>query len=391
MWMLNSKWRWLPLILVLGGAAIGGLRYRGYFEKRARAAAELECRTLRNAARWEELAEVARSWSEWDANRADPWLYRAEASEQTRDAVKTAEYLSRVPDSDARATAALSSLAALQFDVLNRPRDGVATCERFLRIDPRVTKAHTQLIYYALLTLQREELVRRIRAAIRIRRESPESYVFLAGAHWLYPAILYDLNTHWLEAEPDCEMYQVARAMQVYNSNAKENPERAKEFEHIPTATELLKKFPHNTEVLAYHLELKMAEGDIQAVQHLLDAANPSTSEDARFWLAKSWIQDTRGEAELAEKSLKRAMGIDPYWWKPHFQMLELCRQQQRSADVLRFTEIYQRSKRLSKLITTLEDGASASPEFYELIVFVADAFGDTLVANSVRDRQLTK
>ncbi len=382
------RWRWLLIVVcVLGLVVLSGWWLR-YSKSSARDAAARECRTLRAAKQWKRLAEVARRWSEWDADNADPWLYRAESAEEMREAVSTAEYLSRVPEKDPRAALALVKLATLQFEVLNHPREGEKTCERILRINPKVTQAHGQLIFYALSTLQRQELIRRIRAAIRVRRESPECYVFLAGTHWLYPANLYRLNTHWLKSEPDSEMYQVARAMQVYTSNAKTNPERAAEFEDIPTAEELLRKFPHNTEVLAYHLENRIEDGDVEVVEKLLKASDPTTLHDARFWRAKAWLQDTNGDSEAAEASLKRALEIDPYWWKLHFQLMEIYRRYQRSDEFGRMSEIYEKSKRLSKIITTLDDGKSPGSEFYDLMLFLAIASGDDLVANALRFRQ---
>ncbi len=383
-----SKWqRYLIPVIVIGLVTVG-VWYLRQSKSAAREVAARECRELRTAKQWKRLAEVARRWSEWDAERADPWLYQAEASEEAGDAAKTAEYLSHVPEKDPRAVMAFVHLATLQFEALNRPRDGVMTCERILRIDPRVTQAHSQLIFYTLSTLQRQAMIRLIRDAIRVHRESPESYVFLAGAHWLYPANLYRLNTHWLKSDPGSEMHQVARAMQVYTSNAKTNPERASDFEDVPTAEELLKQYPHNTEVLAYHLENQIEDGDLDAVRKLLDAGDSTTLSDARFWRAKAWIQDTNGESDLAESSLKRALEIDPYWWKLHFQLMEIYRRQQRSEEFARMSEIYEKSKRLSKIITTLDDGKSAGTEFYELFEFLADAFGDQLVAKALRFRQ---
>ena len=68
-----------------------------------------------------------------------------------------------------------------------------------------------------------------VRRAIRLRRESPESYVFLVSASWLYPGSMYRTNTRWLESDPKSETFQVAQAMQVYTSQAKSDPERAKD------------------------------------------------------------------------------------------------------------------------------------------------------------------
>ncbi len=357
----------------------------------ARKRTEQECRRLRDSKQWQQLADVAQRWSEWDPLQASAWLYRAEASEHDRDAVKTAEYLSHVPETDPRAVVALGALVSLQFEVLNQPLQGVLNCQRILRIDPRVTSAHRQLIFFLLSTLQRPEMIRRIREAIELRRESPESYVFLAGADWIYPSNLYSLNTHWLESEPDSELFQVGRAMQVYNSNAKSHPERSKDFEQIPTADQLLLSFPHNLEILAYHLENQMANGQADAVQSLVDAAPEGMTEDARFWIAKAWLQDQRGETQQAETSLKRALAIDPYWWKVHFQLLDLYRRQDKAEDAAKFHAIYQNSKKLAKLIADLQDGTAAGPEFYKLLLSVADSLKDTTVSNALRHRNLAQ
>lgn len=350
------------------------------------------CRELSSERDWPSLAKVAEQWSLKEPQKADPWLYRAAAAQGLDDWEHVVEYLDRVPRDDERAVAALARKATAEFESLNQPWDGVKTCDEILDLDPRVLIAHKQTIFFYAMTLQRAEMVRRIRRAIAMRRESPESYVYLLSASWLYSGSLYRHNTRWLESDPDSETFQVARALQVYTSNAKSDLQRAAEFEHIPPAEDLLQQYPHNLELVAYFLNRSITEGELDRVVELLRAIPEAAADtDARFWRARAWCDDVRGDLEKAEQSLRRAFALDPYWWQVHFQLHDVLRRLGRLEESDRFFRIYKLSKEMSIKIMSLNQSVEGmnQEEFCRSMLELAELVGDHDTAKVLRERAL--
>lgn len=384
----SYRWWWLLIVLIVTVIA-GSWQFRRWRDQSI-TALDHRCHDLKAKQNWTELGRAAEQWSSLEPDRADPWLFRAEAAEAVKDWPHLVQYLDRIPRTDRRAVPALIRKAVTEFQDLNRPWDGVKTCDEVLELDPRVLIAHKQTIFFFAMTLQRAEMVRRIRRAIRVRRECPENYVYLVGASWMYSASLFRLNTRWLEADPESEIFHVAQAMEVYTSNAKSDPEHAFEFEHIPEAEELLKKYPQNQELVAYFLWRNITDGELEKVEELIRAVPKEVADaDARFWRARAWCQDTRGESELAEQSLRKAFSIDPYWWQIHFQLHDLLRRLGRVDESARFFEIYKLSKELSIWIMTLNKTAQEldDQKFCRSLLQLAELVEDNEVIDVLRER----
>lgn len=386
--MRAGRWALLAIVLVTGAVLLVWM----WHSSRREAIANLarQCKKLSVQERWDELATAAAEWSRLEPNIADPWLFRAQAGQNLQDWNTVVTSLDRVPRTDSRCPNALVQKAAAEFEFLNRPLDGVRTCDELLAIEPRVLIAHKQTIFFYAMTLQRAEMVRRIRQAIRVRRESPESYVYLVGASWLFGGSVYRHNSRWLEGDPDNETYQVARALQVYGSQAKSDPEHSAEFEHIPPAEELLKKYPHNLELVAYFLNRSITDGELERVQELLKLIpNNLADQDARFWRARAWCEDTLGNLEQAESSLRHAYKLDPYWWQIHFQLHDLLRRRGKLEESAKFLEIYKASKDLSTTIMSLNQSVESLDEqkFCRSLLELSELVGDDEVSHVLRDR----
>jgi tetratricopeptide (TPR) repeat protein len=349
-----------------------------------------KCHSLSLHSQWNELAEVAARWAVLQPQSAEPWLMRAEAAEGMEDWAHVVEFLDHVPRNDPRAVGIQIRKATIQFENLNQPRAGVKTCDELLKLDPRVLPAHKQIIFFYTLTLQRAEMVRRIRQAIRMRRESPESYVYLVGTSWLYSSSLYRHNSRWLESAQNDETFEVAQALQVYVSEAKTDLLHAADFEHIPPPEQLLEKYPHNLELVAYFLNQSISDGDLDRVLELLEAAPQELSEaDARIWRARAWVADVNGDFAAAEQALRKAFELDPYWWQIHFQLHDLLRRRGRQEESAKYFEVYRISKALATEIKTLTKSAESmnNRKFLESVLKLAEFANDEEVATALKER----
>lgn len=385
----RKVWIRSGLLAVLTCGCLAGW---GYYLQKSETIESLDwrCRELNSQRQWDQLKRVAERLSLKQPDKADPWLYRAAAAEGLKDWPNAVKFLDRVPRSDPRAISSLIQKASIEFESLNEPLASVRTCDEVLELDPRVLIAHKQTIFFYAMTLQRAEMVRRIRQAIDVRRDSPESYVYLVSASWLYSGSLYRLNSRWLENDPDNETYQVARALQVYTSQAKADLERAAEFEHIPQPEDLLKKYPQNHELIAYFLNKSITEGELDRVEELLQTLTPEQiSRDPRFLRALAWRQDANNELLQAEQSLRQAHALDPYWWQIHFQLHDILRRRGQADESARFFEIYRKAKDLSTEIMTLNQSIENldHTRFCQSLIGLAELVGDTQVVSLLRER----
>lgn len=386
---------WLiPLLAILVLAVPISQFARQYLRERALIALDRDAYELKRQKNWEELKKVSEKWSILQPESADAWLYRAEAAEALEDWESMVDFLDHVPRTDPRAVGALLSKSITEFEKLNRPFAGAKTCDEVLELNPLVMVAHKQTIFFYMMTLQRKEALWRIRRAIKLRRESPETYVFLVSAHWLNPAALYQNNTIWLEGNPDSEIFEVARAMPIYTTAAKDDPKQAAVVEHIPTAEKLLEKYPHNPELLSFFINQSITNGDLERVQSLLAAFPPEIAEtDARFWRAKAWCEEILEDLEAAERSLRRGFELDRYWWVIHFQLHDLLRRQGRTEEATWFFNAYKIAKDLSIEITSLNKSPENLDElkFCRELLVLAELIEDDEIANTLKERVMAQ
>lgn len=382
-------------LLIIAGLAVttvGGwwLNQRG---QATTAELAVRCKQLSENKQWDELERLASEWSTREPKRFEPWLYRAEVAEARREFDAMVKLMEQAPDDDPRTATFLTQKASTEFEVLNRPWDGLRTCDRILRLDPRVLYAHKQPIFFCAMTLQRGEMIRRIRAAIRARRESPESYIFLAGASWFYGASLYRLNERWLQNDPDNETFTVAQVMQICMSEAKTNLEIADKYKHIPFPEELLPRFPHNLELLAYLIDQAVVGGDLERVQELLAAVRKEEGDrDARIWRARSWLADGAGDLEAAEYAARKAFEFDPYWMQIPFMLHDVLRRRGQPAEAERFHKVYEATRELGYIIRQITDNQPASKcfddkTFQYYFLTAAEAIDDAEVVAAFRER----
>ena len=382
--------RWFIALMIIVVAVPIGYITRDYLHKRTILAYEEQCHELKRKQDWAELAKISEAWSKLEPLVASPWLYRAEAAEGVSDWAALVQYLDRVPRDDYRAVPSLLSKAIVEFEKLNRPWDGARTCDEILELNPQVLVAHKQTVFFYMMTLQRKEALRRVRRAIRLRRESPETYIFLVSANWLNPAALYRNNTIWLESDPNSEIFEVARAMPIYTTSAKDDPKQAAVVEHIPTVEKLLEKYPHNPELLSFLISLAITNGDLERVQELLSAFPEELADtDARYWRARAWCEDALGQFDLAEKSLRRGFALDPYWWVIHFQLHDLLRRLGRLDESAYFFKVYQLAKDLSIEITSLNNSPENLDEkkFCRQLLVLAELIEDHDVIATLKHR----
>lgn len=320
------------------------------------------CKAATEAEAWERLERIAARWVEWDPQADDGWVYLAEASTQLGKPEQAADSLGRVRDSYHGALQALAICGEIQFADLNRPYDAVATWQRMLEIEPRADMARQRLIYFYAMTLQREKMLEHIRIAMELRCEPPEAYAYFLLAYDLDFSDGLSVVQRWREHYPKDEALEVAYA----RYKAKYSPSRSQAlFGEATIATgdlslinECLEEYPDNLEVLGFHLDQAIYDGDEKRVRALLSRCPTAAERDPRFWRYRGWYFDSQGLYAEAEQALRNALELHPVDWRSRWLLASVLRRL-RHPEAARVAEIALAGKELQRTLFELPNARS--------------------------------
>ncbi len=371
--------------------------YRGWCSFR-RSESAAQCRAALSRQRWDDLESIAGRWSAWDPQNGEPWQFRAQAAGGRRDWPAVANFLWRIPDSDVRVVQAMIELSKLAFTHLNDPLKGVDACERILRNDPQAAGAQQQLIWFYAMTLQREKLLRQIRTAINVQREPREAYVYFFLVDTFRSDSAVQVNERWLESAPEAELFQVAHVLQRPDSESDSSDDSAAppagEARRPPAGRskleqvdELLNRFPHNVELLAYMAEERITAGDIDGVTTLLSQAPDAARQDSRFWRIQGWLHESANELDEAAAAYRQALELHSLDWNTMNRLSVVERRRQNIAEVQRLAKLVERAHAIRRILRRLPAVELVTPAtLIELAKLVLDC-GDREIGPALERR----
>jgi tetratricopeptide (TPR) repeat protein len=349
-------------------SVVGGLGYGPVCSWRGEVL-EAECREALRDEQWQRLEDVALRWTWWQAGKAAPWGYAAQAAHELGADERAAAYLDRVPDRDPKSTRLLMERSNLLFGPLNRPLEGAAVCERALNLTPPLSEAHRRLIFFYAYTLQRRKMVEQIKAAIQWECDMPETYLYLVGQDWISFSNGYEENTKWMRNARDEELFLVARAIFRGSSLdqpgdeaelATPDPAASEQPYHLQVLSQYLERFPHNLELRAFFLQKATREGDAERVAELLAGTPPEAERDARFWRFRGWLAESREDSAAAESAYRQALAANPYDFAASHQLAAVLRLRGGSAEIESLERVAQQGRQLRRQILTLPDVTKA-------------------------------
>lgn len=347
--------------------------YRGWCNAKRRESSA-QCRDALIHQRWDEAESIAERWSAWDPQNGEIWQYRAQAAAGRKDWPAAAKFLWRIPADDTRAMQAMIEVSKLSFTHLNDPLQGVEACERILKIAPLAAGAHQQLIWFAAMTLQREKLLQQIRSAIRAKSEPREAYVYFFLADTMRSKVAVKLNERWMQSARDAETFQVAYALQLPDIEVElagsSTANSAEEMPNVPAGRskrelvdELLIRFPHNVELLAFKAEERISAGDVDGVATLLSQAPATAQQDSRYWRIKGWLHESANELEDAAADYHRALELFALDWNTMNRLSVVERRRQNVAEVQRLSKLVEQAKSIRKSLRQLSAVEMVTPE----------------------------
>ncbi|HEY0984477.1 MULTISPECIES: tetratricopeptide repeat protein [unclassified Schlesneria] len=406
----RHRWLWLAGILPLIALGVWGV-----WEWSIHRFAE-SCRVAQEEHRWNDLEGISRRWSWYDPSSAEPWIYLADAVQHQERYVEAAEYLARVPQHSPEYLPAQLGRAKILFGPANRPFDGEDACREILSHEPLVGGAHELLIQFYAVTLQRTKLREQVKSAIQVEREPRDAFVYYFLIDTLRLGEGVSLNGLWLNSYPDDEILSVAQMLhgddaahsyvaspesvaddmlssvgtpvqRTTESNAVADAGTSTLTIKEHAARQLLDRFPHNANLLAYLADQELAKGNVDQVIKLLAQTQPDTEADPRFWRFKGWVHFTRKEYPEAESAYRKALSIHPLDWLTMHRLAEILRIRGLTDEVTRLEKLVDRAHELRPRIRELRNVRdSPVPLLKEIGRFARDA-GDSLIADALTKR----
>ncbi len=388
--MIGRRWiRYAGLLLVIAVLPVIW-NVGSNWLRQSRTARDLAtCRALRTQGKWPELAEQARLWSQWSPKDADGWLFRAEAAQSVGDFTQATEFLAQVDEASPKYLPSQLARAELLLGVGNRPLDGERVCRLILDKEPRATKPHQWLIQYYAMTLQKQKLLAQIREAMRVHREPPEAYVFAFSIDALRLSNAVEVNSRWLEANPNEEIFLVAQALNSVEPVSEPEPVAESDaskmvqvdlFERQSREARLralLKQFPHNIELQAHHIEGAIAEGELEDVIRLLQDAPAAADADNRFWRFRGWVQVQSGDLGAARQSYDRALALAPLDWVTRNRLVALLRLKNEGDQVEKQQAIVDKARKLRARLKAIHLADQVTEDLISDFKDYADLCGD--------------
>ena len=385
----------IAVVLIVAAVAAGARPASRWWLRHTRDELSAKCRAARDSQQWDDLQRLSADWAARDGGLADPWLFLAQVAEARSDWSAVVDNLAHIPETDPKALPALVEQAKLEFGPLNAPLAGEAACQKLLRLEPRATFAHQRLIQYYAISLQREKLVRQIRAAIDAEREPPEAYVYLLLLDTLRMSNGVELNQHWLMSHPQEEVFAVARAVQIpepTDDKAAVPPDQLEAVRQaiagkLELVEALLAKYPTNLELLAYKIEQCITVGETDQVVDLLSRVSESAEADSRFWRFKGWLHETYDELTEAEAAYKQALEIHPLDWSSWNRLAVVYRRMKNVQEVTRLTGLVEAAQSLRKRIRLLPTAEQVTPEILADLAKYASNCGARWLAEPLERR----
>jgi tetratricopeptide (TPR) repeat protein len=351
------------------------------------------------AERWREVEDLSARLTEIDSHNGEAWLMWARAAQKLGDPVASARHLSDMPADNTQKVKAFRALAELQLGPLNAPFAAEHSFREILERDSRSNYAHQRLIFFYAITLQRQELMRQARHAMELQCEPIEAYVYLFFADSLHFTNGPELNRRWLTGDANSELFRVAEAIHVAiavgGGAPRDKPEVVSRIRSLAEQREkiladLLRRYPHNLELLAWHVEQAIERGEVDRVVELLGQLPREADGDNRCLRYAGWAKAQLGRGEEAQTYYNQALHVHPLDWKTRHLLAELRRREQKFDDVDRLEQLVHSADELRHALDVLPDARSVPPEILERLVDYATKCGDELYAKSLR-RQLSR
>ena len=385
--------RLIIILLLLTAGSTAAWYGRTWWTKRQFEERRQACRQASLREDWKELQRLSEQWSQEQPESADAWLNLAEACVELGRFEEAVTALENVRPEDPRAAMTLLQKATLEWNELNRPLDGLQSCERVLELNPSAIQAHARVIAFYAMTFQRPQMISAIRTSIARRGEPREAYVYLLLADQPIFTNAIDLNARWLVSAPKQTEFRVGLAIQTalhrfLTATAEANADAyANEQEALQRLGEFADDYPGNESLLSVLLDYYVEEGDQTKVAELLSEVSRSSVQDHIIWTARGWYLGVQGDLDGAEQSIRNALKLHPSSVRAHHELATILRKKGQLEDATRAQALAARGVALRKRLLKLTNARDANANDLMDIMDLCRDCGDTEIADALQKR----
>lgn len=383
----------LLIAAVMAAVGVSGWYGNDWLQQRADEQLKTDCRHASLQKDWKKLQRLARKWTESDPASPDAWLNLAEAEVELGRHEEGAAALGHVATNDSRAAGALLQKAAIEWNELNRPLDGLATCEQVLNLNESSIEAHARVIAFYAMTFKRPEMVNAIRRAVRSRGEPREAYIYLMLADQPIFTNAIDLNSRWLASAPDHTDFRVGLAIQTalhrfLTATAEANTDAyANEQEALKRLDEFTRDYEGNSALLSVLLDYYVEEGDEAKVASLLSQVARTSVDDHIIWTSRGWYLGVKNDLEGAQQSLRNALKLHPTSVRALHELATILRRKGEFEEATRLQALSARGVNLRKRLLQLTNARDADGGDLLAIMDLCRDCGDVEIADALQTR----
>ncbi|MFN3191733.1 MAG: hypothetical protein ACE361_14575 [Aureliella sp.] len=389
----SSKKLLVVLLLVLGGGLLARFGFQKLEKDRVQAAKDFAYFAA-NQGRWAEAEAACQEWATIRPNEREAWEMASDMAIERGD-FKTAEaYLLQLPE-DAPAES-LQKLGYLQMEGLKDPLAAKATCDETIRRYPSDSETHERLLYYYIMSGQRNQIRTEVDRAMANNADSLASYAYLFAAKWLTFTNGYETNQVWLQLYPDNELFQVASVLHlpsyaftdVLAKEAHPEEEAPKPLAYIAERVrELRQDFPSNIELLAAETRELCRAGEASEVAMRLTSMPDAAKRDNRFWRFNGWYHSTKEDWDAAKAAYRTALQLEPFDWSTRLELAQAIRASEGVAAAEPVQELAMKGQRLMSAIQKCPDIRRLEPvSLYEELEEYFRACGDPETADQLSE-----
>jgi hypothetical protein len=353
-----------------------------------------QCQAARKSRDWHTLRLCAGDWAAWDSAAGQAWWYGAEAAQELENLEDVVLCLGNVPPSDPNSLIASVEKANLEWTALNRPLEALATSNRIIGRDPRVTEIQSRVISFYAMTLQRAAMLKAIRSAMDAGAEPKEAYTYLVLADLLMFVNGASLNSRWLSSAPDEMRFKIGLAVNTsqefaYNADLTGTADASEMDREASRQIEwFLDSAPHDPVLLTFLMYRAYQASDVDRVGELLNQVDQTAIDDHMVWVYRAYYHRAFDEFAAAEDAICEALRLHPLSPLAHHEYASLLRTMQRApAEVEKEQRLAAAGRALRTQVLRLPSALDITAEMFESLARYAEQCADEQVAAAVAHR----
>lgn len=384
-----GKAKWLSAIVVVGMIAAAVVYRQLQLSETVDRFREI-CRKAEKSGNWTKVVETASQWANVDPGDPLPWFLLGEGRSHLNEHSEAANAYEKIPLDGPRGFDAAAALMKVNFQYLNKPLEAMSLADQLLEIDERFADARRTRIFFYAMTFQRSRLLEDISAAIELRSDQPDHYVYLVSLEELSFSDGDQITARWLDSAEENVDLQVAHAVHVARNTralfltSPSESLKAKQASALIAAKQLHNELPQSSPLLDVLLQAAIEEGDMNSAEDLLASVNAESIVDPVLWLWLGKYSRLAGDMETAEQALRQAIKLHPLGWQSRNELALVCRATDRLPEAAELQKIAAVGVKLAEEIRRLPHVSEVSRGLLNQIAEYAIQCGDWEIANGI-------